>query len=181
MICANNMVASKKKSTNGMLLSLGVCMMISYGTFGMKKYTTIKTYDKKTISPLSIANKILGENEGFKKCIDNIGKIKGFKVKYAGCCCWRGNVCDAVITDIQDSSDIDVKDLVYYSLYIDEDNKLKQKEHLNTELDLTQLVNRTGIYNYFTENNINMLNNAIKNTKKQIPDATHTVENPIPK
>ena len=35
MICANNMMASKKKLTKGMLLSLGVCMMISYGTFGM--------------------------------------------------------------------------------------------------------------------------------------------------
>ena len=29
------MMASKKKLTKGMLLSLGVCMMISYGTFGM--------------------------------------------------------------------------------------------------------------------------------------------------
>ena len=34
MTCENNMIGSKKKSTKGILLSVGVWMMISYGTFG---------------------------------------------------------------------------------------------------------------------------------------------------
>ena len=41
MTCENNMMRSKKKSTNGILLSVGMWMMISYGTFGMKEdYTS---------------------------------------------------------------------------------------------------------------------------------------------
>jgi hypothetical protein len=40
MTCENNMMGSKKKSTNGILLSVGMWMMISYGTFGMKEDST---------------------------------------------------------------------------------------------------------------------------------------------
>ena len=89
-------MGSKKKSTKGMLLSVDVWMMISYGTFGSKiPPQKLDIVDVRNVLTTEIIHKVLGEDEKFKKCIDNIGKIEEFKVKYAGCCCCRGNVCDA--------------------------------------------------------------------------------------
>ncbi len=76
------MMGSKKKSTNGILLSVGVWMMMSYGAFGMTDNTLTNDMIYKTLSEKHAnINELL--QEVFK------ANSEDWEFSYYGCC----NMC----------------------------------------------------------------------------------------
>jgi hypothetical protein len=239
MTCENNIIGSKKISTKGMLLSVGVWMMMSYSTFcssdqehlinekiednvGDKKNENLNNenqefieeepeeledidinpkkieykdpnienenevpnpkeenpekpinpeqiYLKKRVEknklgetglPIEIENKLFEDNN-LKECIKDIEENQEFKVEYAGCCCHKGNLLNAKITDKKKNFTMAVKDIMNDVLIYD-DNKgpFRLKNGNNT------MAQKTNIY-IVLANTIKTINETNKKKKEE--------------
>ncbi len=176
MTCEGNIMASKKRLTNGMLVSLGVCMMISYGTFGMNcTKLPHKGPSVEDVLPREVLSDVFDNDKNFKKLIRDLEKKEGFKVKYAEYCCCKGSICDAkIIYKCKDDSlkyNESVSELIWGCLAVGIDNK---SVVMNKEGNGYSLKEITGIYEYLLKNyNIgSTLNEAIRErmgkTKKTV-------------
>jgi hypothetical protein len=152
----NNIMESKKKSTKGILLSVGVWMMISYGTFGSE--VPPQKPDLEDVLPYKIIYEVFGEDKKFKEFIDGLNKLKRYRmIEYQRCCCLRGNVLDALAYNKDSHHRTPVRDLIYEALDLDKDNSVQLRDSGST------LSEDTGVYGYIMENNVLWaLNNAIQ-------------------
>ena len=125
-----------------------------------------------TASPSEIIYKVLSESKELKECIKDIEKNKSeeFKVKYAGCCCDKGNLLNAEITDKQKKYTMAVKDIVSQVL-IDNDKSLELTEGKDT------MAKKTNIYTVLA-NTIKTINevNEKKNEEKEKLDEELNLE-----
>ena len=157
MTCENNIMGSKKKSTKGILLSVGVWMMMSYGTFGMKDN---KPHIQSVLT-IDMMHKVFNKDEMLKNIIENIKKTNICEVKYNWCCCWSGNVLGTHIKEKGGNRWTTVVALIYESLEFDIDNGVK----MNDNLDNNSIQAQTGIYEYLFQQKLIALNNEIKKSK----------------
>jgi hypothetical protein len=150
-------MGSKKKSTKGILLSVGVWMMISYSTFGMKDN---KPHIQSVLT-IDMMHKVFNKDEMLKNIIENIKKTDICEVSDNGCCCWRDNVLGTHIKEKGGNRWTTVMALIYESLEFDIDNGVK----MNDNLDNNSIQAQTGIYEYLFNNKLIALNNEIKKSK----------------
>ena len=170
MTCENNMIGSKKKSTKGILLSVGVWMMISYGTFGSE--VPPPKPDLGSVLPRKIIYEVFGEDKKFKEFIDGLNKLKGYRmIEYQRCCCLRGNVLDAFAYDKDRHHRTPVYELIYEALDVKDDHSVQLMDSGST------LSEDTGVYQYIRDNNVvEDLNKRIAAQTQQPSDEMKYIE-----
>ena len=148
MTCENNIMGSKKKSTKGILLSVGVWMMISYGTFGSE--VPPPKPDLGSVLPRKIIYEVFGEDKKFKEFIDGLNKLKGYRmIEYQS----------------------PVYELIYEALDVKDDHSVQLMDSGST------LSEDTGVYQYIRDNNVvEDLNKRIAAQTQQPSDEMKYIE-----